>query len=90
MTGLPSNVSVSTLGRFLGCPEGLATLSEPVGVASGWPPVSRDSPAVGVTSVGAVRFTGCGGPSSRLLAGVIVIAVVDAPTALFVSRGGGT
>jgi hypothetical protein len=69
MTALLSNPSVSTLGRFLCCP-GSVTPSEPVGVASGWPPVSRDSAAVGVSSAGTVgRIVGGGADAGWLWSG---------------------
>jgi hypothetical protein len=70
MIGLPSNASVSTLGRFLRCPVGTATPSEPVGVASGWPPVSRGSAAVGLASAGTVgRIVGGGADVGWLWSG---------------------
>jgi hypothetical protein len=70
MIGLPSNASVSTLGRFLRCPVDSATPSEPVGVASAWPPMSRDSAAVGVASAGTVgRIVGGGADVGWLWSG---------------------
>lgn len=51
MTGPPSNTSVSTLSRFLRRPAGSAIPAEPVGVESGWLPVSRDCAAVALVGV---------------------------------------
>jgi hypothetical protein len=70
MIGVLSNASVPALGRFLRCPVGSATPSERIGVASGWPAVSRGSAAVGVASAGTVgRIVGGGADAGWLWSG---------------------